>query len=175
MNANVRSLSFETGAALVDGAGVLAEASPDGVLGFEMLYDYVHFTPEGAERLGAALAGAILGKKDEETAPLVEKRRALLASRAKDALEVWEYLGWNADRALLADRDLWKYEKASEALGKKAEENTASPEELVWAANGLALAVGGEARARDLYARAKAASPELAPVIEANLRWLDSR
>ncbi|MEZ0227429.1 MAG: SGNH/GDSL hydrolase family protein, partial [Planctomycetota bacterium] len=45
MNENMRKLAKEEGVTLVDGAQVLAAASRDGITGFDMLYDYVHFTP----------------------------------------------------------------------------------------------------------------------------------
>jgi lysophospholipase L1-like esterase len=188
MNENMRALAKEENVTLVDGARLLADASKDGITGFDVLYDYVHFTPEGSERLGAALAQALLGDaRAPELAKLVDERRALLASRTQDALEVEEYYGWNANRAMLADRDLWKYESGRDALDYqplgpndtkpqgKIQAGTATPEEIVWAANASALQVGGEAHARELYAKAKAAKPELGGVIEANLRWLDAR
>jgi hypothetical protein len=50
--------------------------------------------------------------------------------------------------------------------------------EFVWAGNYLALRVGDEARARELFSKAKAAAgakPEVIAAVEANLRWLDGR
>jgi lysophospholipase L1-like esterase len=206
MNENMRDLAKEMQVTLVDGERVLAAASKDGITGFEMLYDYVHFTPEGNERLGAELAKKILGStpagggseatlnldalaaKVKEVAAFVAKRRDLLASRTQDALEVLESYGWNADRAILSDRDLWKAEKAHDALDHvhdprkpgdppdgKVQLGTATSEELVWAANWAALKVGGEAHARELYEKAKKAKPELAAVVDANLKWMDAR
>jgi lysophospholipase L1-like esterase len=176
MNENVRQLAKEEGCTLVDGAKVLALASKDGITGFDMLYDYVHFTPAGAERLGAAIARVLLGEtRAADLDAWVAERDKKLAERAQDAFEVDEYLGWNADRSILSSRDLWKYEKARDALEVKAAQGTASPEELCWCANGHALCVGEEPRARELYAKARAAKPELGAVIEANLHWLDAR
>jgi lysophospholipase L1-like esterase len=185
MNENVRQLAKEEGVLLVDGAQVLAEASKGGITGFDMLYDYVHFTPAGAERLGAALALALAGSdKKDEIEKWTQAREEKLAARTQDALEVEEYLGWDADRALLSSRDLWKYEKLKKSLDfagnkdtppGKLQQGTITPEELVWCADGHALKVGEEKRARELYERARAAKPELGPVIDANLRWLDAR
>jgi len=176
MNENVRQLAKEEACTLVDGAKLLALASKDGITGFDMLYDYVHFTPAGAERLGAKLAEVFLGEaRGPDLAAWVAERDRKLAERAQDAFEVDEYLGWNADRSILSSRDLWKYEKAREALEQKVNQGTATPEELCWCANGHALCVGEEARARELYAKARAAKPELGAVIEANLHWLDAR
>jgi lysophospholipase L1-like esterase len=186
MNENMRVLAQETGVMLVDGERILAAASKDGITGFDMLYDYVHFSPEGNERLGAALAKAILPSADPALLEKqVDERRALLASRPTDALEVEEYYGWNDDRSLIANKDLWKYDDAHERLCQddpdpkkapgKVQLGSATAEECVWAANYHALRVGDEARARELYAKAKQMKPELAPVIDANVRWLDGR
>lgn len=183
MNENMRKLAKEEGCVLVDGAKILAAASRDGITGFEMLYDYVHFTPAGAERLGAALAQALLGDtKAADIDKWVEERSAQLAARKTDALEVEEYLGWNDDRSVLTSRDLWKYEKLREAIDcgdpakpGKIQLGTATTEELVWAANGHALVPGEEKRARELYERARSQRPDLAKVIDANVKWLDGR
>src|SRR5205807_208383 len=132
------------------------------------LYDYVHFTPQGSERLGAALAQRLLPDKTADAAKWAEERDAQLAARKTDALEVTEYLGWNDDRAILSSRDLWKYEKARDALEAKIAQGTAKTEELVWAANGHALVVGEEKRARELYEKAKSLRPDLSGVVDAN-------
>ena len=80
--------------------------------------------------------------------------------------------------------DLWKYENLRDALDYpgddkkppgKLQNGTITPEELVWCANGHALCVGEEKRARELYEKARAARPELGPVIDANTKWLDAR
>lgn len=189
MNENMRALAQETGALLVDGERTLAAASKDGITGFDMLYDYVHFTPEGNERIGAELAKAILGSgaKPDAIDALVAARRAKLAAQTQDFLEVGEYVGFHGDRAMLSDRDLWKYEKAHDALDHvpdprkaddkpgKVQAGTATPEELVWAGDYAALQVGGEPRAKELWEKARAAKPELAAVVDANLKWLESR
>jgi lysophospholipase L1-like esterase len=176
MNENMRALARETGVTLVDGERILTEASRDGILGFEMLYDYVHFSPEGAERLGAALALAILGDDARPGAMAeVDRRRDLLASRTQDALEVEEYLGWNDDRSILKDRNLWRYENARRKLDDKIKVGTATPEELVWAGNGYALVMGGEEHALELYRRAIELKPELAAIAKANSDWVSSR
>lgn len=175
MNENVRKLATEENVTLVDGEQILAAASKDGITGFEMLYDYVHFTPEGNERLGAALAKALVPGKDAFFDARVESERARLGARKLDALEVEDYFGWNGDRSLLSNKSLWKYDDAHDALAKKVEDGSATGEEIVWTANYHALRVGDEARARGLYAKARAKAPELAPVLDANLRWLDAR
>jgi lysophospholipase L1-like esterase len=176
MNENMRALAREEGCVLVDGAKVLAEQSKDGICGFDMLYDYVHFTPAGSERLGAALAQALLGDQHaDELKAWVKERDDALSARTQDALEVEEYYGWNSDRSMLSSRDLWKYDNGRDALDKKAAEGNPSPEELVWCANAHALRVSEEKRARDLYEEARKKKPELGAVIDSNLKWLDAR
>lgn len=176
MNENMRTLAKAEGCVLVDGAKILAEQSKDGITGFDMLYDYVHFTPAGAERLGAALAQALLGDQHaDELKTWVKERDDALAARTQDALEVEEYYGWNSDRSVLSSRDLWKYDSGREALDKKATDGLASPEELVWCADAHALRVSEEKRARELYEEARKKKPELGALIDANLKWLDAR
>lgn len=93
-----------------------------------------------------------------------------------DTLDVTRWVGWNDDPQLVGSRDLWKYEAARKALDELIEKGSPRPEQLVWAANGYALEVGGEARARELYARAQqAGGPEVQAAVERDLAWLDAR
>ena len=62
-----------------------------------------------------------------------------------------------------------------DALEKKIAAGQARPEDLLWAANGYALQVGGERRARELYDEARAKAPSLGEAVADNLRWLDAR
>jgi lysophospholipase L1-like esterase len=179
MNDQVRRIAKELEVPLVDGEAELARACEHGIAGFPVLYDYVHFTPRGAELLAQALDDALVAAK--VVAPWPEgkdhaaRRLAALEAAPHDTLEVTEWLGWNEDRSFLASRDLWKFESARKALDQRAAEGKASARELVFAANGYALEVGSEARARELYEKAKALDPALAPVVDANLRWLSVR
>ncbi len=79
------------------------------------------------------------------------------------------------DRAWIGDRDLWKYENTRKRLDERIAAGTATAVEQVWAANGYALEVGGEERARELYAKARAADASLAEVVDRNVAWLDGR
>src|SRR5258708_6374389 len=96
----------------------------------------------------------------EATPPPLARHVAGSADRAAeqhDSFAVDEWLGWNDDRGFLQVRDCWRYVNMRRALDEKITARKASPEELLWAANGYALEPGGDARARALYAQARAA------------------
>ncbi len=179
MNDGVRALGAELGVTVVDGERALEATAPDGIVGFEDLYDYVHFTPLGAERLAGAIdealvAAGLVAPFDDASA-WVGRRAAALAQATRDTLDVREWIGWDEDRGVLGDRDLWKYEEQRRELDERIASGVATPVEQVWAANGYALEVGGEQRARELYAAAVARDPALEPAVRANLAWLDER
>jgi lysophospholipase L1-like esterase len=179
MNENVRRLAKELDVPLADGEQAIGRASDRGITGFSSFFDNVHFTPLGdervAEEIDRALVEAKLAAEWKDGGEWVSRRAAALAAAPRDALDVREWIGWNGDKAFLADKNLWKLEQEREALEKTIGDGTATPEELVWAANGWALTVGGEPRARELYARAKTAKPDLAAAVDANVAWLDAR
>jgi tetratricopeptide (TPR) repeat protein len=178
MNDGVRALARELQVPLVDAEARIASEVAGGITGFTHLYDYVHFTPLGAERLAELIDEQLTSS--ELVPPLgdadfARRRLERLATAERDALDVNEWIGWCDDRAWLDDRDLWKYEGTRKRLDELVEAGTATPVELVWAGNGYALEHGGEGRARELYARARAADPALHDVIDANVAWLDGR
>jgi hypothetical protein len=179
MNENVRRLAKELDVPLADGEQAIGRASDGGITGFSSFFDNVHFTPLGdervAEEIDRALVEAKLAAEWKDGGEWVSRRAAALAAAPHDALDVREWIGWNGDKAFLADKNLWKLEQEREALEKKIGDGTATPEDLVWAANGWALTVGGEPRARELYARAKTAKPDLAAAVDANVAWLEAR
>jgi tetratricopeptide (TPR) repeat protein len=47
--------SFANGVALVDAEKILSDASPDGIIGGEFIYEHVHLTPEGGYLLARAM------------------------------------------------------------------------------------------------------------------------
>ena len=103
------------------------------------------------------------------------RRESALASAACDSLAVGDWLGWNNDHTFFANPDYDKYRNGRRALDVKIAAGQATPEELVWAANGYALEVDGERRARELYEQARVRAPGLAEVVANDLRWLDAR
>jgi tetratricopeptide (TPR) repeat protein len=76
------------GVGFVDGAGILAQASPHGVVGEELLYEHVHLDFEGNYLLARALA--------EELARLLPglSVQATLASQWPSAADCARRLGW---------------------------------------------------------------------------------
>lgn len=179
MNENVRKLAAELSVPLADADAAVARASKDGIPGYGLLYDQVHLDVRGAERvaeeLHRALAAASLVPPFALDSADYLARRDALAGAAKDALLLDAWLGWGDDRSFFVNRAFDRYEVARAALDKKIDAGTASAEETIWAANGYALEVGGEEKARKLYAAARAKAPDLAPTIDANVGWLDAR
>lgn len=180
MNDGVRALARELDVPLVDAEARIGADVEGGIIGFDHLYDYVHFTPLGAERLAELLdeqltSSGVVPALAGDGGEFARRRLESLATAPHDALDVSEWLGWCTDRAWLSDRDLWKYEATRKRLDERVAAGTASALETVWAANGYAIEVGGEDRARELYARARAADASLAAAIDANIAWLDAR
>jgi hypothetical protein len=179
MNANVRRLAGELGVPLADCDAHMAALSPDRIVGYDMVYDCVHLTIRANERVAEAvhqtLAAASLVPALADGESSSKDRESERATTATDSLLVWDWLGWNDNPSLIANRDCKKLLRLREQLDEKIGRAVATPEELVWAADGYALEVGGEERARSLYERAAAQKPTLRPIVEANLRWLDAR
>jgi hypothetical protein len=165
--------------ALCDGEQALARQAEGEITGFDLLYDYVHFTPAGAERLAEELDRTLVDAKVidawPEGASFAPKRLAALDAATRDSLDVREWLGWQTDKAFLKDRDIWKLERALEKLDEKIASGAATAEELVWAGDADALHVGFEARARERWAKAKLTDAKVAALVDANLAWLDAR
>jgi hypothetical protein len=169
MNQRVREIAASTGTLLIDLEDALSHLAPDGIVGFQFLYDYVHYTPLGAELVAQEIDRALtqsglieLGPFDENW---VSARTKALASARRDSLELADWIGWNTDKAMLKDRDLWKYEKMRKRLSEATAKEGASMEDLVWAGNGYALEYGGEATAIGLYQRAHAIAPKNGAIV----------
>jgi tetratricopeptide (TPR) repeat protein len=174
----VRTVAAETGAPLVDSIDVLAAADPNGIVGFDVFYDYVHFTPLG-NLLVAAEIFRIAG--DSHLLPAASKldsaglaahlavRRSALADPAPDGLEVSEWLGFGFDPAFIRDRDLWKYDRLAAALDERLEADPADLTARIYRGNLHAFQLDGAAQA----ARDYRAALELAPGHPAAVRNLE--
>lgn len=183
MNENVRALAAELKVPLADVERELEKASPGGVIGYPLVYDNVHLTLDCNERVAAIVEKTLVDAKllppgTADTKGYFDARAALFRGAeagTKDSLLVEEWIGWNDDAKLPANRDGKKFIAMRAALDEKAKAGTASAEELVWAGNGYALEPGGEPRARELYALAVAKSATVKTAVDANLAWLDRR
>jgi lysophospholipase L1-like esterase len=174
MNDRVRRVASRHDVALVDTVEVLASSAEDGIVGFGEFYDYVHFTPRGAMLVAAPLLDELrrLGLVPQEArfdaAGFVSKQLARLAAADADALAVDEWLGFSFEKALVWDRDLWKYERMVKGLDGRLERNPGDVRALVYRGNAHFFDLRGAAAAERDYRTALAAAPERSE-IRANL------
>ncbi|HEX4923708.1 MAG TPA: hypothetical protein VFV50_06465 [Bdellovibrionales bacterium] len=172
MNESIRALAAETGTLLVDSERALESKAKGGAPGFEFFYDHIHFSLSGAEAVADSLVAALApglpaGEATQEP--------ALDPGPVADALELERWVGFNDDRQMLEDDDLWKFERMRARFEEKAGRPGATPAELIWAANGHALETGGLEAAERLYERALGAGGEAGRAAERNLNWLRRR
>jgi tetratricopeptide (TPR) repeat protein len=181
LNGNVRRVAARRRARLLDTEQALAELSPDGVVGFDDLYDYVHFTPAGCLRvarlLALELAGADLapGLEPARIDSWTEREQAALAALTEDPLEVglWLGLGFGTDR--IADRDLWKHAAALDELDAALSEDPRDLRALLWRGNAAFGRVGGAADAERDYRAALEVDPDSRAARENLERLLTTR
>ncbi len=177
MNDRVRGVAKRHGAALVDTVRVLAERAEDGIPGFDAFYDYVHFTPQGAMWVAAALYQKLrqLGSVPSDIHFDVERyttaRRRHLAGAVRDSPSVEDWQGFSFDKALLWDRDLWKYEGMRRDLDQRLEADPRDLEALVYRGNAYSFDLRGAAAAARDYRSALTLAPERDD-IRANLERL---
>ena len=124
-NDRVRRVAERHGVALVDAVEVLSRHAEHGIVGFDEFYDYVHFTPRGALLVAAALFDEIArqgwvrddGPFDTQAYVTAEIDRIRLLEEDPSAVRDW--MGFGFAKALLYDRDLWKYEHMTAALDER--------------------------------------------------------
>lgn len=187
MNEAVREVAAATGALLVDTCAVFQELEP--IPDFRFFYDHIHYTPRGAltvalrvaERLreGRVFAAAPPGALDD--GKVMEEELAAIedASRAgEDFADAGKWVGFNFEPAMLADRDLWKYDRAVAALAQLLETWPATESEakkgkaFTYLGNARSFEAGGQSRARRCYEQALTLVPEWKDTLEKNLARL---
>ncbi|MCZ6596712.1 MAG: hypothetical protein O7B99_03645 [Planctomycetota bacterium] len=177
----VRSAAREEGARLVDSIEILAAASPDGVVGFDAFYDYVHLTPDGALLLAGAVFEELgsLGLLPPDTGLVpgdyLAERRLELERAEADPWFVLAWMGVGSDlEAGIAARDLWKYDRMLGELDAALADDPNDVAALVYRANAAFFRPDGARDAeRDWHAAA-----ELRPdrdEIRANLALLEGQ
>jgi lysophospholipase L1-like esterase len=165
-NDRVRGIAARRGTTLLDAVAILSERAPHGIIGFDEFYDYVHFTPRGAEEIAAALfrtiaqQGWIPGTPRVDPDALAAARVAQIDALHQDAFAIGDFVGFGFDPALIHDRDLWKYERMAKDLDARIARDPNDLPALVYRGNVHAFQVGGtEAAARD-YEAALALAPD---------------
>ena len=176
----VRRVGASASVPVLDVIEELERQAPHGIVGFDEFYDYVHFTPKGALQVAAALYERLV--RMEILAPrvafdseaFIAQELAELAGKSEDWLEVDRWAGFSFDPALLADRDLWKFDRMVQDLDQRIERNHADFRALVYRGNAAAFEIDGADRAERDYRAALALRDD--PAVRANLeRLLGSR
>jgi hypothetical protein len=119
--------------AALDTEEILRQQVPRGIIGYETFYDYVHFTPLGAQRIAAALARKIV----QDRLPVLREQAVLaraydyeqfsqdyekeLQSRTLDYPQVDRWLGFNFDKSQITSTNLFKYREGVASLRNMAE------------------------------------------------------
>ena len=161
------------GAFYLDVVAALAADAEHGIVGFRDLYDYVHFTPQGAVRVAQALYERIaalgLGtpRAGFDSRAYARQELERLAELESDFPAWDEWLGIGFDRARLADRDLWKYDRLKAELDARIAEAPDDALARVYRGNARALSADGRAGAIEDYEAALALRDD--PVVQANL------
>lgn len=164
---------------LVDVVEVLSAESAHGIVGFDVFYDYVHFTPRGVVLVAAAvlrtlIASGILPEPAAfEVDDYVRERLAWQAALVTDPLAIGDWLGFGFDRAGIQDRDLWKYDKFVKGLDARIAADATDVDALVYRGNAHAFRLDGAEQAARDYQAALAVAGDNA-VIRANLGALQA-
>jgi tetratricopeptide (TPR) repeat protein len=176
-NERVRRVAERRGTGFFDAVEWLARRAPDGIVGFDEFYDYVHFTPRGNVLAAAGFFAEMRRMEVVSPAPgfdaeaFAAARLAEVGSLRSDAFAVEEWLGFGFDPAGIHDRDLWKYDRLLEALDRRLAEDPRDLAALVYRGNAHYFRRdGGPEAARDWRA-ALALAPD-DPAIRANLARL---
>jgi lysophospholipase L1-like esterase len=116
-NEVIRAVAAETGVRLVDAEGVLATASPHGLIGREWFFDHVHPTLAGQVALARAFAEALGAPDGRWPDPrAIEAARPDLAKQTHVArILVYLMLGWYD----VADREVDEMGRTTPATGEQ--------------------------------------------------------
>jgi tetratricopeptide (TPR) repeat protein len=155
---------------LFDSIEWLSQHAEAGIVGFDEFYDYVHFTPRGALRIGAQLFRELqrAGVTPRVAEPFADRYQrdelAQLASRAEDPLSRKEWMGVGLGDPRIPDRDLWKYDRMQKELDEHIVENPEDVRALTYRGNARAFELGSADAAERDYRAALAVDPDNLPV-----------
>jgi lysophospholipase L1-like esterase len=179
MAERVRRIGERHDVPVFDTIPFLVSVSSDGIIGFDLFYDYVHFTPWGALWMGARLfdeleaAGYVPNSEPGLAGRYVEERLARLETLEVDALDRGEWMGIGFDRSAISDRDLWKYERMVASLDQRIVDDPADVRALIYRGNARAVTLRGSDGAEQDYRAALQLSPENSAIVD-NLSWLEN-
>ena len=100
----------------------------------------------------------------------ITRELAELESRNDDWLEVDRWVGFSFDRALIADRDLWKFDRMVKDLDQRIARDPRDFRALVYRGNAAAFEIDGADRAERHYRAALAMRDD--PAVQADLEQL---
>ena len=159
----VRTVAARRDVPLLDTIDLLSRRSPNGIVGFDVFYDYVHFSPRGA----LAVAGALYAKLADlgltpgglDAGAWVDREGAAIDQLTSDPLVIDRWMGLGFDLGRLEDRDLWKHQVAQRELDQALSDNPGDVAALIWRANVDFFNLGGFAAAVQGYKAALALDP----------------
>ncbi|MBI4819125.1 MAG: hypothetical protein HY791_22830 [Deltaproteobacteria bacterium] len=178
MNERVKRVATRNHVQFFDLVEALSQSSEHGIVGFDMFYDYVHFTPRGAVVAGMEIFSkvdetSLAGHDEPEAQSYVATQLAKLDQMSDDFLSVDEWLGIGFELARVSDRNLWKYDEMLKDLRQRTSTDPLNFRAWVYLGNAAFFRVGGEAEAAEAYE--KALSIQHDPAVEANLAKLRAR
>jgi tetratricopeptide (TPR) repeat protein len=157
MGDRVKQVGKRHGVPVFDTIAYLERVSVGGIVGFDTFYDYVHFTPKGALQVGTQLfrelqqAGLLPAGEPLIADRYYADRLAQLRLLESDPLERGEWMGFGFDVALIADRDLWKYERMVGELDERIAADPGDVRARVYRGNARAFELGGAREAEQDY------------------------
>ena len=179
-NERLRRAASRNGVAYMDTPEALTRRAPDGIVGFDEFYDYVHFTPRGAVLVAAEIfrqeiPRLKLGAPDPsfDVEEYVQRELEKLENLSEDALAVREWMGFGFDPAGISDRDLWKYDKLLRELDERLTRDPGDLRARVYRGNAHFFQMDGARQAVRDYRAAldiAGAPPEVQANLEALLR-----
>lgn len=180
MNERVAAVAKRHDSLYLDTVAALQATAPAGILGFEHFYDHVHFSPTGALAVASFVyahlrdEGFLRLADDDTLQAFVDSELAQIEAASQDFLDSRRWLGFSYDKALLADRDLWKYDHMVQDLERRIR---VEPEfrSLVYYGNARSFQQGRRLEAVDSYRAALRLRevPEVRENLERLLRVLD--
>lgn len=174
-NDRLRDIAERYRISYLDTVEKLASVVPNGIVGFDVFYDYVHFTPRGAILVAAAifrdLPTSLRGDAAFDVDAYVRAELEMLAGLDEDPMAVDRWLGFGFDRAGITDRNLWKYDELMLALDARIEGDPSDMLALVYRGNAAFFRQDGAEPAERDY-RAAIATGLAPPAVKRNLDTL---
>ena len=166
LNDRLGLIAERHGAELLQTVEILGAHSPNGIVGFDMFYDYVHFTPHGALLVSAALAeelrdmGLVNAPPDFNPGQYVKREMGSIATLDADYLDVRKWMGMSDIKGSVLDRDLWKYEQLLKDLDTRLASGNSDFMTHVYRGNFAWFQLDGAREAEQHYLSALALSPD---------------